>query len=343
MKTNLERVGRREQLRLAVAVFAVFLLMAGICMPSAVQAAETKPQVIRLAHVTAEGSHFDYAAKKFAELVAQKTDGKVKVEIYPAGQLGDERTVLEALQIGGIEATIIGHDPLAQFTPVVTAISLPYIFRNREHAYKVLSGPFGDEIRAATLKKGMRVVEFGENGYRVISNSVRPITKPADVVGLRIRSPQSPVNLAVTKALGGNPVAAPFTEVYTMLQQRVIDGQENALPQIYDSKYYEVNKYLSLTNHIMTFTVFLVSEKWFDTLSPEMKQIVLDLGKQAMMDQRTYSQNLADNVLVNQLKQAGMEVNAPDLEPFREATKNVHKEFIPSFGQKWYDLIVDTK
>ena len=343
MKTNLRKVGWKVQLGFAVVVLSAFLLTAGLPAPSPAQAADAKPLVIRLAHVTAEGSHFDFAAKKFAELVAQKTDGKVKVEVYPAGQLGDERTVLEALQIGGIEATIIGHDPLAQFTPVVTAISLPYIFRDRDHAYKVLAGPFGDEIRAATLTKGMRVVEFGENGYRVISNSVRPVTKPADVTGLRIRSPQSPVNLAVTKALGGNPVAAPFTEVYTMLQQRVIDGQENALAQIYDSKYYEVNKYLSITNHIMTFTVFLVSDKWLNTLSPELKQIVLDTGKQAMLEQRTYSQNLADNVLVNKLKEAGMEVNYPDLAAFREATKKVDAEFIPSFGQKWYDLIVNTK
>lgn len=330
-------------IRRVIILLAVLALAATTVFPASLGVAAPKTMTIKIAHVTAEGSHFDFAAKRFAELIAQKTSGAIKAVVYPNGQLGDERTVLEALQLGAVEMTIIGHDPLAQFTPIVTAISLPYVFRDREHAYKVLAGPLGDEIRKATLAKGMRIIEFGENGLRVITNSRRPITKPEDMKGLRIRSPQSPVNLAVTEALGGNPIAAPFTEVYTMLQQGVIDGQENALAQIWDSRYYEVNKYLSITNHIMTFTVLMASERWFSGLSPDLQKAVIEAGRQAMMEQREYSKNLADNVLIPKLKAAGMIVNYPDLEPFRRATESVRQRFVKDVGQKWYDIIQNTK
>ena len=268
---------------------------------------------------------------------------KIKVEIFPNGQLGQEREVLENLQNGVLEMAITGHDPLALFAPMVGALSMPYIFNDADHAFRVVEGPFGDKVREALLAKNLRLIAFGENGFRVMTNSKHPIEKPADVKGLKIRSPQAPVNLAITKSLGGVPIAMPFGETYSALQQKVIDGQENALPQIYDSKYYEVQKYLSMTNHLYGFVTLLIGEPAFSKLSKSQQEIVLKAGKEAMIAQRAYSRDLSENVIIGKLKEAGMEVNYPDLAPFKEATKDVYKEFVKDFGQDAYDMIVNTK
>lgn len=307
------------------------------------QAAPAKTVTLRLAHVTAENSHFDFAAKKFKEIVESESNGTIKVEIFPNGQLGQEREVLENLQKGVIEMAITGHDPLAMFAPKVSALGMPYIFKDADHAFRVVDGPFGNEVRESLLSKNLRLIEFGENGFRVVTNSKKPIEKPSDYQGLKIRSPQAPVNLAITKAFGGTPVATPFGETYTALQQKVLDGQENALPQIFDSKYAEVQKYLSITNHLYGFTTMLIGEPTFKTLTGDQQELVLKAGKQAMQEQRKYSRDLSENVLIGKLKEAGMEVNYPNLDAFREAAKDVHKEFIKDFGQEAYDMIINTK
>lgn len=310
--------------------------------PAAPSQTANKAVTLRLAHVTAADSHFDYAAKKFKEIVEKDPQANIKVQIFPNGQLGQEREVLESLQKGNLEMTITGHDPLANFAPMVGALGQPYLFKDEDHAFRVVEGPFGTKVKEALLQKNLRLIEFGENGFRVVTNSKRPIEKPSDYQGLKIRSPQAPVNLAITKVLGGTPVATPFGETYNALQQKVIDGQENALPQIYDSKYYEVQKYLSLTNHLYGFTTMLISEPVFKSLSPAQQELVLKAGKEAMFAQRAYSRNLSRNVLVAKLKEAGMIVNQPDLEPFRQATKDVYKEFLKDFGQDAWDLIIST-
>lgn len=304
---------------------------------------ENKAITLRLAHVTAEGSHFDFAAKKFKEIVEADTSANITVEIFPNGQLGQEREVLESLQSGVLEMTITGHDPLALFAPMVGALGMPYVFEDADHAFRVVEGPFGDKVRETLLSKNLRLIEFGENGFRVMTNSKHPIEKPEDVKGLQIRSPQAPVNLAITKSLGGIPIAMPFGETYSALQQKLIDGQENALPQIYDSKYYEVQKYLSMTNHLYGFVTMLISEPVFSKLSESQQQLVLSAGKEAMIAQRAYSHDLTMNVLVDKLQEAGMIVNYPDLAPFKEATKDVHKEFLKDFGQETYDMLLNSK
>lgn len=304
---------------------------------------ENKAVTLRIAHVTAAGSHFDFAATKFKEIVEADANAKIKVEIFPNGQLGQEREVLENLQNGAIEMAITGHDPLALFAPVVSALGMPYIFNDADHAFRVVEGPFGQQVRDTLLSKNLRLIEFGENGFRVVTNSKHPIEQPADLAGLKIRSPQAPVNLAITEALGGTAMAIPFGETYSALQQKVIDGQENALPQIFDSKYAEVQKYLSLTNHLYGFVTLLIGEPTFSKLSPSQQELVLKAGKEAMLAQRAYSRDLTENVLIGKLKEAGMEVNAPDLAPFKEATKDVYKDFLKDFDQATYDMIINTK
>jgi TRAP-type transport system periplasmic protein len=323
----------RSLLRLfAVAsVVALGLVAAGAPRASA--------QTMRLPHCCAADSHFDQGAKKFAELLDKKTGGKMKVRVFPGGQLGQETEVLQNVQSGTIEFTMVGHDPLAQFAPITTILSQPYLFRDHEHAFQLLSGKLGQEIDAALREKGLRALAWGDNGARVYTNNTRPINVPADLAGLKIRSPQSPVNLAVTKALGGIPIAIPYGEVYTAIQQKTIDGQENAVINIYPARLYEVQKFMSMTNHLLSFTVLLMNEQLYARLPEEQKQAVSAAAREAMEYQRQVSKRLSDELTV-EMEKKGVQVNRPDLARFRDAVAPIHQEHIgKSFSRDLYDLI----
>jgi tripartite ATP-independent transporter DctP family solute receptor len=322
---------------------ALAAVIASAVVLTGVSAGETAAQTMRLPHCCAAGSHFDVGAKKFAELLEQKSGGKMKVRVFPGGQLGQETEVIQNVQNGTIEFTMVGHDPLAQFAPVTTILSLPYLFKSHEQAFQLLSGRLGEELEKALRERGLHVLGWGDNGARVYTNSKHPINTPADLVGLKIRSPQSPVNLAVTKALGGIAVAIPYGEVYTAIQQKTIDGQENAVINIYPARLYEVQKYMSMTDHLLSFTVLLASEKVFSGLPDDRKQMVLAAAKEAMQVQRATAREMADE-MTTQMAEKGVEVNRPDLAPFRAAALPIHQEYVgKNFSRELYDLVLNAK
>ncbi|HEX7127429.1 MAG TPA: TRAP transporter substrate-binding protein [Thermodesulfobacteriota bacterium] len=298
---------------------------------------------IRIPHCCAAGSHFDVGAKKFAELLEQKTGGKLKAAVFPGGQLGQETEVIQNVQTGTIEATFVGHDPLAQFAPVTTILSLPYLFRDHDQAFRLLEGRLGEAVEAQMREKRLRVLGWGYNGARVYTNSKRPVEKPDDLAGLKIRSPQSPVNLAVTRAFGGIPVAMPYGEVYTALQQGTIDGQENAVINIYPARLYEVQKFMSMTDHLLSFTVLIVNDRFFSSLPKDQQDAMTAAAKEAMDFQREHARALT-NDLVAKMKERGVAVNTPDLEPFRKAARPIHAEYVgKSFGRDLYELVVGAR
>jgi len=222
-------------------------------------------------------------------------------------------------------------------------LSLPYFFENHEQAFKLLTGKFGATIDGALLKKNLLVLGWGDNGGRIYTNSKRPLEKLADFNGLKFRSPQSPVNLAVTKALGGIPVAIPYGEVYTAIQQGTIDGQENAVINVYPAKLYEVQKYMSMTHHLLSFTVFVMNKDFFEGLSAANKKAVKEAASEAMAFQRAHSKKLSDE-LVGKMKEKGVQVNWPDLVPFRQATRAIHEEYIgKKFPKELYDMVGQAK
>jgi tripartite ATP-independent transporter DctP family solute receptor len=304
-------------------------------------AQEQEPQTVKLPHCCADGSHFDEGAQRFAELVAEKTDGAITVEVFPGGQLGAEKEVLENVQAGTVEMTMVGHDPLAGFEPSTQVLSQPYIFTDSEHAFAALDGEVGDQLEEALLAKGLMVLGWGDNGQRVYTNDTRPILEPEDLAGLKIRSPQSPVNLAITERFEGTGLAMAYGEVYTALQQGTIDGQENAVINIYPAKLQEVQKYMSLTNHLTSFVVLTVNPAWFEALEPETQEAVREAATEAMAYQRKYSADLTAD-LIEKLREEGMQVDEPDLEPFRAATKDMYKEYVGSaFTEELYQAVKD--
>jgi tripartite ATP-independent transporter DctP family solute receptor len=289
------------------------------------------------------GSHFDVGAKRFAELLEQKTNGQLRVEIFPGGMLGSETEVIHKVQTGMIELTFIGHDPLAEFAPVTTLLSMPYLFRDHDHGFRVLEGPVGEEIERTLRERQLRVLGWGNNGARVYTNNRGPIETPEDVRGLKVRSPRSPVNLAITAALGGIPVAMPFGETYTALQQGVVDGQENAVINVYPINIHEVQRYMSMTHHLLSFTVLVINENFFNTLSPELQEAVLSAAQEAMAFHREYVAELTDD-LIARLQERGMQVNWPELEAFRAATQHIHEEYIGrNFSRELYQLVLDAE
>lgn len=325
----------------ALVRWAAVVLIAALVL-STLQIA-TAQRTLRLPHCCAEGSHFDVGAQRFAELLAEKTNGQLRVEVYPGGQLGQETEVIQNVQNGIIEVTMIGHDPLAQFAPVTTLLSQPYLFRDHEHAFKVLAGPVGDEIESTLRQRQLRVLAWGNNGARVYTNNRGPIETPADLRGLRIRSPQNPVNLAITEALGGIPVAMPYGEVYTALQQGTIDGQENAVINIYPANLQEVQRYMSMTHHLLSFTVLVMNENFFNSLSPELQEAVLSAAQEAMEFQREYVVELTDD-LIARMQEQGMQVNWPDQEAFRAATEHLHEQYIGrNFSRELYEAVLATE
>lgn len=320
---------------LSVALAAAMLVVAGSGLA---EAATT----IRLPHTTAVGSHFDVGATKFAELLAEKSGGELQVRVFPGGQLGEETEVIQGVQNGIIQMTFIGHDPLAQFASITTLLSLPYLFNDHQHAFRVLDGPVGDAIEEQLASKNLLVLGWGNNGARVYTNSRRPIEAPEDMAGLKLRSPENPVNLAITRAMGGTPLAMPYGEVYTALQQGTIDGQENAVINIYPARLQEVQKYMSMTHHLLSFTVLVVNRQFFESLSPELQEAMQAAADEALAYQHQHVENVTAEMIA-EMEADGVQVNWPDLEPFREATRSVHDEYIgKQFSRELYETILQT-
>lgn len=314
-----------------------------LCVITSVFGTVTAPaqaaMTIRVPHCCAPDSHFNVGAQQFADLLTELSGGQLAGQVFPGSQLGQETEVIQNVQTGVIEATIIGHDPLVQFVPEVSILSLPYLFRDHAQALSLLEGELGRQLSEMIARKGFKVLGFGNNGARVYTNNSRPLNTPSDFRGLKLRSPQTPLNLAVTKAFGGIPVAIPYGEVYTAIQQGTIDGQENAVINIYPARLYEVQKHMAMTNHLLSFTVLLMNNKLFESLPAEQQKIVLEAGRRAIASQTEFAARQAD-ALTKKMEEEGVAVTRPDLEPFRALALTIHEQYVgKSISRELYDMV----
>ncbi|TQR12727.1 TRAP transporter substrate-binding protein [Psychrobacillus soli] len=278
-------------------------------------------------------------AKKFKEVVEEKTNGEVKIEIYGNGSLaGSGREIQEGAKIGTIDIGI-SSTPMSLMNPYQDLFSLPYIFSSRENAWEVLDGPIGDKVGEKLSAHNLTHLAYWEDGFRQITNSTRPITKIEDFKGLRIRVPESEVRIESFKALGSSPLPMAWSEVFTALQQGTIDGQENPLSVINSSSFYDVQKYLTISNHVYSpATLFINTSKW-DSLSKEQKEIVLEAAK-AGRDLNRQLNEEQDSELVKGLEEKGMEVTVIDEnKPFQEATKSVWESVVNDIGGDAQEIV----
>lgn len=300
---------------------------------------------LKLGHVANTTNPYAMAADRFAQLVKERTNGNVEIQVYPSSQLGDQRDLLEGLQLGTIDIVLTSSAVLAQFAPKVQVIDLPYLFRDSQHVYKVLDGPLAKDIFTGLDKVGMENISSWENGFRHLTNSRNPITKPEDMKGLKIRVMENKVYIEMMKALGANPTPMAMGEVFTALQQKTVDAQENPISQIFASRFYEVQKYLTLDGHTYSPELVVFSTK---TISKLPKDYMDTIRKTADEVRDWERKKMADDEakMLDTCKQSGMQVTTltPEQQKsFADAMKPVWGQFESIVGKDLIDKIVATK
>lgn len=288
--------------------------------------------VLRLSHNAAPGNPKAVASDKFAELVAQKTNGRVKVEVGGSAKFGDDAESITNLRLGTLALSANSQGTTSNAVPEFAVLGLPFLFNDLPHAYKVVDGPVGDQLGKAADSKGLVLLALWDNGIRHISNNKRPINSPEDLKGIKLRTPPDPMTLDIFNALGANPAPLAFSELYIALQQGVFDGQENPLMNIYSSKLFEVQKYISLSGHKYETTPLLASKAVWATLSKQDQQAIREAAKEAAKLNRELSL-AADADLRSKLTAAGVQINAVDQAPFVAATKPVYDKWAKQYPE----------
>lgn len=298
---------------------------------------------LKLATMTASDHIYNQGARKFAELVKERTGGRIQITVYPEGQLGKgERELLEAVQQGTIDLYVGSSAPVAGFSPSIMVLDLPFLFRDYQHVDKVLDGPIGRKLLDDLEKSGFKGLAFWENGFRNLTNSKRPVRVPADVKGIKIRTMENPVHIAAWKAAGANPQPMPWGEVFGALQQGVIDAQENPVAVIYSQKLNEVQKYLSLTRHIYAAAPLIMSLKRWQEMPAADQEIFLKTALEVAAYERSLGRDSEEKML-QELEQRGMQViRDVDIAAWQQAMKPVYDEYGKQF-KEIIDAIVSTK
>lgn len=308
----------------------------------AVQAESIK---LKLGHVASAEEPYAQAAEKFAELVKKNTAGAVEVQLFPNSLLGGQRELLEGLQLGSVDITLTTAAVLSSFLPKTQVIELPFMFRNSEHVYKVVDGPLAKEIYAGDEKKKFKVIDTWENGFRNITNNVRAIQKPDDMKGIKIRVMENKMYIDTFKALGANPTPMARGELFTGLQTKVVDAQENPLGQIYTSRFYEVQNNLTLTGHTYSPEVVVFSLATWTKLSPEHQEAIIKASNEAKDFNRKTSAEM-DQKYVGMLKEKGMTVTTlspAEIAEFQSKMTPVWDSFAEKIGKDLIQKIKDTK
>ncbi len=301
-----------------------------------------KQIVLKAGHSVAPTHPYHLGLEKFAQLIEERTGGNVKIEIFHSSQLGNERDMIEGLQMGTIDMVLSSTGPLGGFEPKMLVVDLPFLFRDREHAYKVLDGEVGKELLSSLSSKQLAGLAFWENGFRHITNSKKPINTPEDLKGLKIRTMENQVHMDSFKELGADPTPMAWSEVFTALQQKVIDGQENPVPIIYTQKVYEVQKNLALTGHFYSPALLLMSKTKLDSFDAATQKIFADTALEVATYERDLIKEMEDKQ-VEELKALGVSVTTPDKTKLQEAVAPVYKKYEGQFTKELIDRIINTK
>lgn len=303
---------------------------------------EGKTYTFKAGHSQTEEHPYHLALLDLAKNVKERTDGKVTIEIFPLNQLGAERELTEALTLGTADMSISSTAPIANFYPQIGIVDLPFLFESREHAYSVLDGQVGQDLLTGMEEVGLVGLAWAENGFRHITNSKHPITKPEDLKGLKIRTQENQIHLDAFNALGAQPTPMAWNEALTALQQGVVDAQENPLIIADTYKLYDANQqYMTLTGHIYSPAVVMFSKSVFDTLPAEYQDILKEEAKTAGDKVRELSTK-ADTESLQVVKDAGMEViEDVDVQPFRDAIQSVFEKYEEDFGKENIEAILN--
>jgi tripartite ATP-independent transporter DctP family solute receptor len=296
--------------------------------------AQAQTRTIKFANQNAKGHPIVMGMEKFAELVEQKSGGKLKVNVFPGGALGSDQANVSALQGGTLEMASMNSGIFASLVKDFEVYDFPFLFANPREADAVVDGPFGKSLHAKLEDKGIVGLGYYELGFRNITNSKRPIAKVEDIAGLKLRVIPNAINVDWVKALDANPTPMPFPELYAALEQKAVDGQENPVATIRGAKFFEVQKFLTLTNHQYNPQSVVVSKKFWDQLSADEKKVLQDAAAESAKYQREQSRSAAAGIL-EELKKNGMQVTElppAEVAKLREKMKPVIAKHSASVG-----------
>ena len=312
--------------------------LSGLALIAAGATGANAQTVLKLGHVADPGSLYEATANNFAECANGKFGDKAKVEVYGSSQLGNDETMLQKLKLGQI-AFSIPSSIMSSVSPTFGVFEMPYLIKDRDHMRKVRD-QMGNVFVDAAQKKGYELLGFWENGFRQITNNVRPINKPEDLKGIKLRTPKGEWRVKMFRSYGANPTPMAFSEVFTALKTGVIDGQENPLAQIVSGKFQEVQKYLSMTGHVYSPAYLVTSVNQWKKWPDDIKSTVSECAKSASDFAYKKSAEM-DNSLIDVVKKAGVKVNEPDKQAFIDASKPIYEEYGKQVdgGQKLIDQI----
>lgn len=320
-------------MKLLRVVIGCALLIAG----TASQAAGVK---LKFGHATAEESSQHVTALKFASLVQERTRGEVEIAVFSSSTLGTDQQMINLTRGGSIDGVISGSTNFNGMVAQTAALELPFIFRDSAHAYKVLDGKVGQGLLDEFGKHNLKGLAYWENGWREMTNNKHPILTPEDVKGLKIRSTPNPYHIKAFQLLGMNPSPLAIAELYSALEMKAFDAQEHPLTVFWTSKFYEVQKYLSLTNHAYSPSIAVMNKAKFDALPAEYQKALVDCALEAAKFQRDLNAKDSQRI-VDELKKKGMQVvEQVDMAPFRALVANdIRKAYAEKNGAELLDAI----
>jgi tripartite ATP-independent transporter DctP family solute receptor len=286
---------------------------------------------LRIGYAVSTNSHYGVGSTVFCEDIEKGTQGRYKCQHFPSSALGGEREMIEAVQLGTLDLVNTSTGPLGNFVPEVKIVDIPFLFRDYDHARKVMDGPIGQDLLKNMQAKGLIGLAWAENGFRHMTNSKRPIRSAEDAKGLKMRTMENKVHMDGYKTFGILPTPMPFPELFTALQQGTVDGQENPIPVILASKFSQVQKHLSLTGHVYSPAVIILSPAVWNKLSAADKNVFLEAGKKGAAAQRKRV-NDDENTGIAQLEKDGMQViRQVNGESFRKAVTPAYQEYAKEF------------
>jgi len=289
-------------------------------------------KVLYLAHTLPQTHPVHKGILEFQRLLESKSNGKLKVKIFPDGQLGSERESLELLQIGSVAATKVSASILSNFVPEYNVLGIPYLFKDREHQFSVLEGPIGKSILEKGSKFWLRGLCYYDAGSRSFYTSTKAIRTPEDLKGLKIRVQNNQMAINMVNSMGGAATPLAYGELYAAIQQGVVDGAENNPPSFVSSNHYEISKYYTLDEHSSVPDVLLIGTKYWNKLSKEERVWVQEAADESAQAQKEYWRESV-NESMKLIKDRGVEVIIPEKSLFAEESKNVVVEFIKEFPE----------
>ena len=315
---------------MSIKTTARLLMLSGVLSLCAAPA--MSQTVLKIGYATAVGSHYWVGSNAFCEEIEKGTQGRYKCQHFPNSALGGEREMIEAVQLGTQDLVNTSTGPLGNFVPETRIVDIPFLFRDYDHARKVMDGQIGQDLLAKMRAKGLVGISWTENGFRHMTNNKRPIVTAQDAAGLKMRTMENKVHMEGYKTFGILPTPMAFPELFTALQQGTVDGQENPIPVILASKFAQVQKYLSLTGHVYSPAVIILSPNVWNKLSDADKKVFLDAGKVASAAQRKkVNDDEANGIAI--LKKDGMQVTEKvDGDSFRKAAAPAYVQYAKEFG-----------